>query len=334
MAQPAACPARQAPGGLVDRLAARGSMLKVLVGITTRNRAAILPGAIQSALDQDYPLKEVAVFDDASDDGTNGLRETFPEVRWVRSDARQGCRRGRELLMQDATSDVFVGLDDDAWFIAGDEISAAMQVLETRPQVAAMGFDVLSVERPLPEVRSSPRDSHMFIGCGHVVRLSAFKEVGGYEDAPGYYGSEEKDLSLRLVDRGYEVVSLPGVHVWHEKTILSRDVAEQHASGVCNDLSFALWRCPARMLLWVLPGKIISHVWFSMRTRLSWPCAKGLARFLAAAPDLLRQRSAVRSDTFREMLRRSRAGVASQHGSGPRRLQMLLEREVEASSPG
>ncbi len=60
----------------------------MLVGIVTRNRATILPKAIQSALSQDCPNVRVAVLDDASDgvphltcilpfrmfDGTDGHR--------------------------------------------------------------------------------------------------------------------------------------------------------------------------------------------------------------------------------------------------------------------
>src|SRR5437762_12405020 len=48
--------------------------------------------------------------------------------------------------------------------------------------------------------------------------LSAAREVGLYEANPGSYGVEEKDLCLRLLDAGYKIVKLSGVHVWHDKT--------------------------------------------------------------------------------------------------------------------
>ena len=45
-------------------------MSKVLIGITSKNRASILPKAIQSALGQRYSDMEVAVYDDNSTDGS------------------------------------------------------------------------------------------------------------------------------------------------------------------------------------------------------------------------------------------------------------------------
>ena len=67
--------------------------MKVLVGISTRNRAELLIKAIQSALDQDYSNIEVAVFDDASTDDTPQLKTLYPQVRWLRSDKPQGYLR-------------------------------------------------------------------------------------------------------------------------------------------------------------------------------------------------------------------------------------------------
>ena len=62
--------------------------------------------------------------------------------------------------------------------------------------------------------------------------------LSGMVSDPGYYGSEEKDLSIRLVDKGYRVVFYKGVYVWHDKTSVARNLNKQHRSGVCNDLVF------------------------------------------------------------------------------------------------
>ena len=79
--------------------------MKVLIGITTHNRAAILPLAIESALAQDYAEKEVAVFDDASTDGTRELQERFPQVRWYRVEEKQGYLPARNQLMSETDAE-------------------------------------------------------------------------------------------------------------------------------------------------------------------------------------------------------------------------------------
>ena len=49
----------------------------VLVGIVTRNRAAVLPKAVSSALSQAGCSIKVAVIDDGSTDGTASLAGSF-----------------------------------------------------------------------------------------------------------------------------------------------------------------------------------------------------------------------------------------------------------------
>ena len=118
---------------------------------------------------------------------------------------------------------MYVSLDDDAWFLEPTAMAEAVRVMERDPKVAAVGFEILSPDCPRPSGKKGVEPAKMFIGCGHALRLKAVREVGGYEAMPGFYGGEEKDLCLRLLDRGWKVVKLSGSTVWHEKTLTQRD---------------------------------------------------------------------------------------------------------------
>jgi len=281
--------------------------MRVLVGIVTRNRVDVLPMAIESALRQSYPGVDVVVFDDASTDQTPQLRERYPTVRWERTETQLGLIAARNQLMRSARADLYCSLDDDAWFVAGDEIAYAVRLFEQSPAVSAVAFDILSPDEPHIRERGVPSPSHMYIGCGHVVRLSAARQVGLYVDCPGPYGSEEKDLCLRLLDQGYEVLRLSGVHVWHDKTNTARDFPAQHRSGVCNDLVFALRRYPAPVVFAAVPAKAWAHLRQSVRSGLVWPYLQGLHLFLRHAPSTLASRDPVDRDTIREFHRRREA---------------------------
>jgi GT2 family glycosyltransferase len=283
--------------------------MKVLIGITTHNRADILAKSIQSALNQNYAEKEVAVFDDASSDDTSLLREKFPTVSWYQSQTNQGYLAARNKLMSETDADFYFSLDDDAWFVEEDEISVGVELMKRRTEVAALAYDILSPDRTEPVERLQPFRAHTFIGCGHLLRLSAVREVGYYTPNPGFYGGEEKDLCLQLLDRHYEVMFLPGVHVWHHKSAQARDLEAQHRSGVCNDFVFALRRCPLPMALWLIPGKVVSHLRFAITKDLLLPCLRGMAMFCASLPQVAPTRKPVRATTFHEFLRRSRAGA-------------------------
>jgi GT2 family glycosyltransferase len=278
----------------------------VLIGIVTHNRVSILPKAIQSALSQSYPNLQVSVLDDGSSDGTSALQTDFPAVRWYRWESPRGYLEARNHFMCTTIADYYLSLDDDAWFLEGDEVAVAIAHMESKPRVGALAFDILSPDRPNPAARSAPRPTSMFIGCGHVVRISALRECGFYAPSPGLYGSEEKDLCLRLLDGQWDIHLLPGVHVWHDKSAVARDQFAQHRSGVCNDLVFALRRCPLPLMLAILPVKMMSHLRFSLRTDLLRPCVEGFVLFLRHALAVWESRNPVRPETFAEFLRRSR----------------------------
>jgi GT2 family glycosyltransferase len=238
------------------------SLPNVMVGITTQNRAHILPKAIQSALSQDYPSIQVVVMDDASTDDTQGLRGRFPTVQWLRNDSVLGIIEGRNRLMRLCEDGFYLSLDDDAWFMKHDEISLAVERLMENPKVAAIAYDILSPDRATEEERTAPKSVSMFIGCGHILRVSSVREAGYYASTPGTYGSEEKDLALRLYDLDLRIELMPGVHVWHDKAWQDRDFFPIHRSGVCNELVMTIRRCPCPDLAFVMPLKMLSYFRF------------------------------------------------------------------------
>ena len=272
--------------------------VRVVVGIPTRDRCDELRKAIASALDQSYSPLRIMVCDDASGDGTPKLRDEFKNVSWQRCEQAQGSVKARNKMMLTAVDDYYVSLDDDSWFITGDEIAVAVDYLERQPRVAAVAFDILAPDRPQPMPRGARHSVETFIGCGHILRLSTVKALGGYAEFSGSYGSEEKDLCLRLIDAGYEIVRMVGVHVWHQRTMTARDLADQHTSGVCNDLTFALRRVPLGLLLPVLGYKLVSQIAFSVRYGLVRPCIGGIVAFARASAKTWRTRKPVRWSSF------------------------------------
>jgi GT2 family glycosyltransferase len=281
---------------------------KVVVGIVTHNRADLLPKAIASALDQLDCNVQVSVIDDGSTDATSEISEKFPHVEWTRWMPGRGYMAARNHWMACADADYFVSLDDDAWFLQKDEIALAVACMERHPRIAAIAFDILSPDRPDAVPRDPPHLSAMFIGCGHLLRLSAVREVGVYEKTPGSYGGEEKDLCLRLMDAGHSIVLMRGVHVWHDKTMLARDADAQHRSGVCNDLIMTLRRTPGLLLPMALLAKICRHLIHAWKHQLMKPCLEAFALFAKSVPDALRVRRPVKSATLREFVKLTKNG--------------------------
>lgn len=278
---------------------------EVLVGIISKNRASILPFAIESAWNQKNVKVLISVFDDNSSDDTKSLTDKYKEVLWYFSESNKGYLFGRNKLMSESSCPFYCSLDDDSWFIHGNELEIALRVMDSDSNIAAIAFDILSPDRPTPALISEPIETNIFIGCGHLLRLSYVEEVGYYEQNPGFYGGEEKDLCIKLMDKGYKIVKLPGVHVWHDKTMIARNTQAQHRSGVCNDLVFAFRRIPGLKMWGILSFKIFSHLRFSIfgkNKKLIKPCIQGLLDFsnLLIRNKLIRK--PVSNATFRKFI--------------------------------
>jgi len=221
-------------------------------------------------------------------------------VKITRWETSNGYMAARQKMMTEAEADVYVSLDDDAWFLEPHAMAKAVRVMEEDPQAAAVGFEILSPDRPKPSGKKGAETAKMFIGCGHALRLKAVREVGGYEKMPGLYGGEEKDLCLRMMDRGWKVVKLKGATVWHDKTVMQRDLRWQRESGVMNDLTLICRRCPGWKMFFYGLGNLTNQILFSLKEpgeRLV-PSFFGFGKFLLALPRVLSARRTVSKRTW------------------------------------
>jgi GT2 family glycosyltransferase len=279
----------------------------VCLGIVTRDRAETLRKAIASAAQQKISNLQIVVVDDGSMDATCTLSAQFPQVTWIRYEESAGYIARRNELIARAGCEYFVSLDDDAWFLGDDEIAIAVDLLEENPAVAVVAFDILSPDKAERRQRGAALTVATFIGCGHVLRNSAVREVGAYQETPGKYGGEEKDLCLRLMDAGYQIVCLAGVHVWHDKTTQARETAAQYESGVCNDLVTTLRRTPMVLLPLAFVLKFLQHFTFALRKGALWHCVAGFRIFFRHFLEAWRSRQPVRIATLLAFMRLARA---------------------------
>jgi Glycosyl transferase family 2 len=95
------------------------SLPLITILIPTYKRQALLPQAIQSALDQTYPNIEVVVLDDCSPDATKEAAAPFtgdPRVRYVRHGINLGLPNNWKFGIEFARGEFFTILHDDDAF--------------------------------------------------------------------------------------------------------------------------------------------------------------------------------------------------------------------------
>jgi GT2 family glycosyltransferase len=166
---------------------------------------------------------EVIVADNASNDGTDQMvTREFPRVRWLPQAANNAIATFNVAAAQ-ATGDLLLLLDDDAWPDAA-ALPAAIDLLARRPQVGAVALLPKHPSTGAPEWRlagDAARGDFPRMGCGNLVRMDAWKRVGAYESAFWLYRNDA-DLALKLLSAGYDVWFDPAWIVWHDSPAAAR----------------------------------------------------------------------------------------------------------------
>ncbi|MFL5540091.1 MAG: glycosyltransferase family 2 protein [Longimicrobiaceae bacterium] len=284
--------------------------------VPTRNRPEALGRCLRSLRRLDALLAEAVVVDDGSDPPAEGpvcaalAADLPPRVRWLRNERGLGPAACRNQGAAEARTPFLLYLDDDAFVLSREAVEAAAAVLEGDPGVAAVALaqgDAEGVRFPLaaqPAPVEYPCYVPAFTAYGCLVRRDALLAAGGFRARLGIHG-EEKELCLRLLDRGLRVVYLPDAVVGHVAAAAERDLRRYLHQTVRNSTLSALYNEPFPLVL----GGAALRLWRYFPMRRGWkvpdaggfgPLVLGLAREL---PAVLRERRPVRWATWRRWRR-------------------------------
>lgn len=187
---------------------------------------------------------ETIVVDNASTDGTaDAVAAAFRAVQLIRLPKNRGAC-AKNFGLAHAAGRYVVFLDDDSYPDAAS-VRRMVNHFEADPALGAAVFDVT-----LPDgSRECSAYPSVFIGCGTGFRRAALAEVGGLPN-DFFMQAEEYDLSLRLLDAGWDVRRFDDLHVAHLKTPGARVPTRTTRLDVRNNLMLATRYFPRQ---WVLP---------------------------------------------------------------------------------
>jgi len=236
------------------------------IGIQTRNRPDALRACLRS-LDLVADLDpEILVFDDGSEPPASTVVDAGSRVRVLRGPGPAAV--GRNRLVREAAREFVLLLDDDTILLDGRAVSAALAAIEADPAIAVIAFAQANADGSpwpaamQPSAAGEPVVVNNFIGFAHLVRRSAFLELGGYREIFEYHG-EEKELALRLLEAGRSIVYLPGARIAHVTDPASRNAARYLRLVSRNDCFNSLYNDPAGRMLWMVPARLA--LYFRMR---------------------------------------------------------------------
>lgn len=182
------------------------------VALPVYNGERHLAAALHSILRQTYPVCDVVVADDGSEDGSRQVvLDAGSPVRLVALPHR-GTGAARSQGVRSVRGEFVVLMDADD-LLTRDSIACRMELLATRPDVDIVYGHIRSFTdcqdgRPTP--LDEPRPAH--VPGAMLVRRSAFDRVGPF--ASGLRVSEGLDWLLRAHEAGLREATVDGLVQW------------------------------------------------------------------------------------------------------------------------
>lgn len=111
---------------------------KLTIAIPAYNSSKTIKESIESALAQDYPLKEILVIDDCSTDDTVKICMSYP-IRVIKNDKNYGIGTNLVRLMDEAVGKYVVYLCSDDLFADKRVCSDIVKVFDSKPDIGVIG---------------------------------------------------------------------------------------------------------------------------------------------------------------------------------------------------
>lgn len=216
----------------------------VTVSFVTYNSAKWLSDLFSSLLEQDYPCSKlnISFVDNGSSDDTlrliEGFKDThaskFATISLIQQD-NLGFGAGHDVSFRNSDDEFVLVSNVDLQFHKGSILKAVKVALADLEDVASWELRQCPYEHPKfydPVSLETSWSSHACI----LIRRSAYKKVGGYEERIFMYG-EDVELSFRFRGAGYRIRYLPQVTVTHHVDFKDEELRpDQFAGSVSSNI--------------------------------------------------------------------------------------------------
>lgn len=284
------------------------STKKFSILISTKNRIEDLKltlDRIKYLIDREDV--ECIICDDGSQDGTsNYIRSNFPEIILHSNAKSKGYLFCRNKMLNETKAEFAISLDDDAHFVTKNPLEIISNFFIQNPSVGLIGLRIYWSKQIPDAIESNQTPIRMksFVGCAHVWRLSAWKEVPNYPEWFVFYG-EEDFASYHLFKKSWDIYYLPVILVNHRVDILARkkdkDYGLRLRRSLCSGWNLYFLFIP----LHLIPRKMMYSIWMQFKLKVfkgDWRAfgsiLLALVDLIKSFPHILKNRNTLSSDEF------------------------------------
>lgn len=212
---------------------------KVAAIVLSWNRRDEVLETIGLLMQDQYPNLEITVVDNASSDGTRqAVTAAYPGVKVLSLPYNVGIS-GWDFGISDTDAKYVVCLDDDS-VPDPDAISLMVAIFERDPRVGIVPFNIYGGAFSTEAWVETPASSLVgYINCGVGLRRTAVVEAG-FNDRDFFLYSNEWDLAVRILNRGYEIAFDPLIRAHHRTSATHRSFKRLRTLSTRNEAWMAM----------------------------------------------------------------------------------------------
>ncbi|MBD2150286.1 glycosyltransferase family 2 protein [Pseudanabaena sp. FACHB-1277] len=261
-------------------------MLNISVVIPTYKRLKVLQLCLEKILTSNPLPSEIVIHIDFGDQETKNflVQKQYSLVRWITSETTQGPGGGRNKLIREAKYPIIASFDDDSWPISPDYFQVALDTFAKYPKAAVISAqEIRRNSRQLNQSKSDRiQEVSCFQNCACLIRKEAFMQTSGYIPLRYAYGMEEADVALQILDKGWQIIEVLDLQVFHDTELEHHASPEINAAHIANTALLAYLRYPAK---YIILG--ILQVLNRLRYTLSQGRWDGILKGILLIPNLL-----------------------------------------------
>lgn len=162
------------------------------------------------------------------------IKEIFTEnknivLKYFNDGKNYGVALGRNYLIEKAKGEILITLDDDIEI--EENINSFLEKVEeyfnNNKNIGCLAFNIINFysrqhlrhEIPHGNKKLNFEENlytYYFIGAGHAIKKEVYEKAGLYPDDLGKYGGEERDLSFRILEQGYDILYTADLKIYHK----------------------------------------------------------------------------------------------------------------------
>ncbi|MBP6586063.1 MAG: glycosyltransferase [Flavobacterium sp.] len=296
------------------------SNTSIAILISTKNRKSDLAITLQK-------IKKVCnrndvvcvVFDDGSTDGTyEFVQHHFPKVIVHRNQVSKGYLYCRNKMLNETTADYAISLDDDAHFLTENPIEIIEHYFDQNSKCGVIAgrifWDIVEIENKFSN--DKPQVVKGFVGCGHVWRMSAWRDIPNYPEWFQFYG-EESFASIQLLKQDWEIHYVPELLVQHRVNRIERVKSKKNVAFRYRRSIRADWFNYFLFFPYIeIPRKMAYSIWMQFKNKIFKgnlkiirPLFLAIIDLILAMPKLMKHRNSLSSEEYEKYLKLNEAKI-------------------------